>query len=403
VGLIALVGLVSWFYLFTIQLTAVIPPASDFPKFYASSRLFWENKPIYTPAPIDAFWYVEDPARFEKNILSPNLNPPFHILLLAPLGRLDYATAFWIWSLLSLVCGIGAVFLFPEALAGNRISLDVILLRVLLLLAFYPTWAKIWFAQTSLLLLLAVVVGWVGGRRGKDRVAGIALGLALSVKPFIGLFVVPLLLWRRWRLLFWLALTFSLCSLLALAVLGLNAYLDYLAVLRTVTWYSANWNESFMGFFSRVVGGMMDTPPGVSNWLAQVLTLVASTVTCIALVWTISRRANGRLMARFDLGFSMTIVAMLLISPLGWIYYFPLLLIPFVVCWTLDLVQAFRYRLVTIIIAWTLVNIPTRYVPPAETNTPEKWFLWGGVHFYGLLVLMSVILAIAFSEPARDE
>ena len=282
--------------------------------------------------PIDWYGPLPDTAQITESELHPNLNPPFQTLLVAPLGLLPYKSAFWVWSALSLLAGgVAAALIARQASQTEHRSRTVCL--SILLLAYFPTIATIMLGQLSLWLLLFLTIAWVSARAGNDRAAGIALGIAVSSKTFVGLIVLLFLVMRRWRLLAWMIGTATACALAALLVTGPETYLNYLSKLGSVTWYAASWNASFLGFTTRILGGSENTPLIQLPGLARGLAYGASLIVAVVLTWLAWPRHSEISRSRFDALFALTLVAMLLISPLGWMYYFPALLIALVVAW----------------------------------------------------------------------
>ena len=56
--------------------------------------------------------------------------------------------------------------------------------------------------------------------------------------------------------------------------------------------------------------------------------------------------------AGFDLGYGLTLAVMLLVSPLGWMYYFPLLLLPGYAVWLLTREGRLRPLRWGLLVAW---------------------------------------------------
>ena len=361
---------------------------SDFAVFFASIQLLLDGKDIYTAVPVDVFG-LNGPPPTSRIILHPNLNPPFFTLLLSPLGLLSYHVAFWVWSILSVCFGVLGVFLLQRT--TGKFNVDDVLTLLVMQFAYFPVMANAMIGQTALLVFLLVVAGWVAAREGYDRLSGILLGFAFTIKLFLGLFLICFLVLRRWRLIFWLLGTFVLCSLVGLWVLGLHAYVQYMHALNSVTWQSSSWNASAYGFFSRLLGGA-ESPslfdfPLLGKYLYYSFTLV----TIAILIWLGRSRSAMTSIADFDLLFSFTIVASLLISPLGWMYYFPLLLIPFFVLFRLSRFfvsqQIFMWSL---LIVFALSGFPQLMVPAAYTN--KIAITQGSLYFYSLLALAGLLV-----------
>ena len=401
------------YYYVTINHFSEFPELGDFSKFYLSARYFWEGKDIYAPVPLSTFRNPHDeifnklqllPPDKMKSVpgnLHPNLNPPFQTLVMAPLGLIGYKQAFWLYSFLSITMGLVALVLISRELAAPKHDLPVLLGYLIVILGYFPSWVTIVFGQFSFILLLLITLGWLAARSGKDKMAGIYLGLAMSLKIFIGLFLIFFLIRRRWRLLSWFILTFIVLSLLPLLIMGIDTYKDYLSILSGITWYAASWNASFMGFFTRIFGGSENLPLINRPDVALALTRICSLAFLCGLGWVAWPREPATSPDQFDLGFSLTIVGMFLLSPLGWMYYFPALIIPAAVAWRLAgrLGPAIRYKLL-LALAWILSTIPNHLISAPEMNTPQLWFTWAGFYFYSLL-LFSFILGSLARELSR--
>jgi hypothetical protein len=395
--LIFLVGFLLAFYLISINFLSCYPESSDFGKFYMSSKFLLEGKDIYTPIPLGGLQSrpkdLMKKLGLKRDNLHPNLNPPFQTLLITPLAWLDYRSGFWVWSLLSLTCGVGGTILVLHESIQQRIGPVMILGAASLILGYFPTWATIIYGQFSLYVLLLLAIAWIAARRGDDRIAGLTLGLAASLKIFTGLFIIFFAVRRRWRLLAWLLGAFVACYLTGLLVMGPAIYAHYRQVLSSVTWYSSSWNASFMGFFSRIFGGSENIPLWNLPLLGWALTGGISFVSLVMLLWQAWPRGGEDGPDRFDLGFSLTIPLMFLISPLGWMYYFPALLIPAAVAWRIsNQAPIKRYYKPIIALAWVLSTVPHFFIPSAEANCPVVWFTWAGYYFYALLLFTGLLL-----------
>jgi len=97
-----------------------------------------------------------------------------------------------------------------------------------------------------------------------------------------------------------------------------------------------------------------------------------------------------------DLAFSACLVLMLLVSPLGWMYYFQVLLIPLVTIWegsgTLPGGRAFRWLAV---LAWMLSTVPRlQGEGPGGGGDPGVILGWAGAYFYALALFLGLIWVI---------
>jgi hypothetical protein len=371
---------------------------SDFAVFYASLQFLLDGKDIYSAVPISSF-DLANASHMGRHTLHPNLNPPFFTLMLAPLGWLSYSAAFWVWSLLSVCFGVFGIVLMRRTY--SQPDTNYTLAMMVLLFAYFPTLTNILIGQTALLVFMLVVGGWVAMHRGAMCLSGVLLGLAFAIKLFLGLFLIYFLLQRRWRLVMCILITIAASGLIGLAVLGLDSYLHYIHALNSVTWQSSNWNASAYGFFSRIFGGSENKPLIDAFILGKVLNYLLTATLLLLLAWLLRRKQDIAQNVSVDLGFSFTLVAALLISPLGWMYYFPLLLLPFFVLFRLahiyQLTWKFKLPLLLIFLASSFPQLLT----PAVENT-QTAFTVSAYYFYALLSLGALIVIANISLQGKQ-
>jgi hypothetical protein len=224
----------------------------------------------------------------------------------------------------------------------------------------------------------------------------------------MGLFLIFFAVRRRWKVLSWALLTFIFCNVISLITFGLSTYREHLEILARASLYiNASWNASFSGFFTRIFGRAENIPliamPIVAYGLAYTFSFLL-TVGLIRVAWPRPRELSA--LPRFDLGFSLTIVAMLLISPYGWMYYFPVLIIPLLVTWHASSALRFSnlYKLL-LAGAWILSSIPTTLISSKETamEQPIIWFTSAGYYFYALIAFCGLLLAISHRLNVREK
>lgn len=353
-------------------------------------------------------------AQLELMCRPPNLNPPFFSLLLAPLALLGADRANLVWVLASVLSvGVSVGCVVRQLRARGRPPMGPLPFLALLALLFlwFPTMANVLFGQVTLVLTLPLVLAWVALRQGRQGWAGFWLGGLISVKVFFGLFVLSLALTRQWRALVVAGLTALTAAGMGLWPAGWAGYADYLEGLRQVDWLGVNWNGSVAGFAHRLLGGANSV-----SWVAwplgaQALKGLLSLAVVVALVWPLHRAAlhgdaphhshpapsaPDRQAALADVLFALTVPAMLLLSPLGWMYYFTWLLLPAALVWRW---AAFTDR--PHWVRWAVVNLalmsalPRDYTGATATDVSLLACLldWG---FYtytlaGLLVLAWVL------------
>src|SRR6266542_6104495 len=286
---------------------------NDFGKFYYSARAFLGGGDMYAPSPATDLRFPEAPA-----LQFLNMNPPhFHVLVL-PFAALSLSKAAALWMAVS-----GCALVAALILIAREIDLAWTPKRLLILvagtLAFAGTQAFFATGQLVMLLLLALTLAWLAARRGRWHGAAVWLGVCLSVKPFLLIFVPYLAATRRFRALLVLLGTAAICYSAGLLVFGIDAYQSwYRAVAQSGDWTWLVMNASTLGFFRRsfdvqpIVTPLVVRPGCVTLWVLPAGMLVA-----VTLAAAISDKTRGAT----DRAFGLLLVAAQLMSPLGWIYY----------------------------------------------------------------------------------
>lgn len=357
-----------------------------------------------------------------------NLNPPLVAILMAPLGWMSYTASFWIWNLLNLVLETGSIFLIiHKFFRPQQEKFLIYLVGVLLLLAYFPTFSNL-YAQTGGFLFFLTTLGWLSFREKKPGSAGFFWGLAFSTKLFMGLFLW-MLIWRKeWRCLKIFLLTTLVCAVIPILISGPDVYLNYYAIFAKVHWYSASWNASLLGFFSRLFGYFNESNHPLINFPQMTLLFYSIGVVvllsafvffeeirpqcrpresgdpfgkstrCIKKVFvqaSVPAEVNNEKEITNDLAVAYTLVTMLLISPLAWIYYFSLLLIPCAIIFYWNQ-RLFHQPLFNLFLAAALFfsSIPHLLLKPHEIISGADIFLWGGCYFYALCILGIIIFTM---------
>jgi len=405
------------FYYSLITFMADQPAGTDFYKFQLSAKSLLNHESPYWPAPQrdnpDSHCYRPSGTLSQsapsispsihpghQECLHPNLNPPAFVALTTPFGWFDFIPGYWGWSLLALLGGTcGAFILIQEHTRTFRWRASA--LGALLMLSWYPVVINIEYGQVGLWLFLLLTLAWRDLRHGRDLRAGLILGVAASLKLFVGLFIFSLLINRRWKACFTFAATCVAMALLGLAAVGTKSYWEYASALREVTWYASNWNASLAGLFYRIFGGA--STPGFFSipHLAAILTNLSAVLVLTATLIAINCIGNpnrsllpsGKSQHRTSsVGiFAITPPAMLLLSPLGWVYYFPVLIITLSICYrytkksSLQNVFAFIFFII-------LTTLPFTFRSTERFSTPLDWWWVGAIYSYALVTLFFLAL-----------
>lgn len=298
--LFGLAGLVT-FYVVEIDAWSAGRAASesDFRVFHAAARSLVQTGDPYPP--------TLPPGGQNLN------NPHTTAVLFAPLAGLPFRPAFLVYTTLSLVLMLAAIPFLVGAAGGGREPFDH-LATAFLLLAWPQTYRSAVTGQVGVVLLLPVAVGWWALARRRERLGGSALGVVLAVKVFAGLFVPALLVRRRVRATVALAVTGVALYGVGLVWFGWDAYARHFRILREVRVTGYGNNASLMATAFR-----LDLPAP--------LLLVLLAVVLGAVLWA-AWKADGPGPA-----LGATVPGMLLLSPLAWYYYLPLVSVSLLVAW----------------------------------------------------------------------
>jgi hypothetical protein len=280
----------------------------DFGKLHRSAKLFLEGRDMYAPD------YLGQPA-----IEYLNLNPPHLHLVLLPLAPLAPARAIVAWMAMNGGALLVSLLLIRKEL-GIHLSLIQATWFAAALIGVSATTALVYTGHISMLLLVLMTCAWIAMRRGRSMAAGAWLGVLISIKPFAAIFLPWLGLRRDWPALGAALGCTAIAFVIGLLVFGIEAHQGWIASLAVVPWFWSDMNASVLGALTRWLSDnpkfspLILAPEAVEPlWIISALAIgVATFVT----LWT----SRG-----VDRGFALLIVAALLISPLGWVYYWWLL------------------------------------------------------------------------------
>lgn len=293
----------------------------DFGIFLTSVRHAAAGRSLYTPT------YYRSRTTPKLVTGPPNLNLPHTLVLLLPLAWLPASVALGIWmgvSALSLaVCTWRTV-----RLLGWRVPWLAALAIGVYLIAWAPAAAFTLTAQISLLLMWPVCAAWWAYRSGEARRGGAWLGLAAAIKPFLLLFVPYLVLRRDWTALRAFAIAIAGVASSGLLIFGPAAYGEWLAQLPQVSWAGHYLNASWLSLAVRAFARSDFAPVIALPGWAPVVGLVGAVVIGVITLRQAGRRTETLDARRRDHEWATILSAALLMSPLGWSYYFWIALLP---------------------------------------------------------------------------
>lgn len=303
-------------------------PANDFGRIFHSAVAFTQGRDMYA-------WSLATPARIEEGGYALNLynmNPPHLHLPLLPLTALaeDYALA--VWWVLSGLC----LFICLRRIL-NELNIELTpenrRLGLLCMLAFSGTAAFLATAQLSFILLVPITWMWLASRHGQWGRAGVWLGLALSVKPFLAVVLAFFAFRRHFRAAFACLATVGAAFALGWLVFGRDNFLSWQHKLSISDgWAWLPMNASLMAFLTRSFAESIWFVP-IANLSPAMLWLSWLAVGGIMGIVTLLATTDDATPEALDRNLMLALTSSVMLSPLGWIYYLWLLLPPGLALW----------------------------------------------------------------------
>lgn len=173
-----------------------------------------------------------------------------------------------------------------------------------------PTISGVLLANISILLALALALVW--RYRDAARPSGLVLGLAVSAKLLLWPMFVWMLATRRFLATTLAALAGIGVTLLAWAAIGFDGMRGYPNLVQRLTDIQADRSYSIVG---------MAATAGVGSGVGEVLSLIVGMALLVACL-LFARRADE------ERSFICAIAATLALSPIVWLHYLTLLLVP---------------------------------------------------------------------------
>ncbi|MFC4145416.1 glycosyltransferase 87 family protein [Micromonospora mangrovi] len=239
--------------------------------------------------------------------------PPFAALVMLPMAYLPWAAAITVSVAATVVVSVVLLrwLVDPVARRVGWTRWFALAVALCLAAAFEPMRETVNFGQVNMLLLFLVAVDLLRLLPAGNRWAGVGIGLATAIKLTPGVFIVYLLVTRRFRAAFTAMGAAAGASLLAAALFP-DASREF--------WTAALWNTDRVGelaFVSNqslrgVVARLHPEHPSTLAWLVLVLLTLA--------VWAWRSRAAVAVGDEAT-GLALTGAMMCLVSPVTWVHH----------------------------------------------------------------------------------
>jgi alpha-1,2-mannosyltransferase len=350
---------------------------ADFGTFYYSAQSFLEGRDMYGRSPATGTLGSGKEWR-----LSQNMNPPHFHLLLLPLAVLDPAIAISVWTIINLLALCGSLFVISRELQIGWTSRRLAWTAAAVICCSVTGTIAV-TGQVAFVLLLPVTLAWVAARHNNWNRAAAYLGVCASVKPFLGIFLIYLMLRRDRRPAGVMVFAGAACVVVGLVIFGRSAYEGWLGALASVDWTWSPMNGSLAALVSRAFGeNPIYTPVVSASWLIAPATTVL--VLSIGAIWL---RQLLQSPPRFvDHAFAALLLTAQLVSPLGWIYYLWLIAGP-----AAAIVQSSKSRACALRDGLTVLALPGLLIP-FSLNTLGSSSPWTGLTLGSIYVWTTFFL-----------
>jgi len=250
-------------------------------------------------------------------------HPPFETLIYWALAYLPFPLAYFLWDLLNLILLMCSLYL----LKPYATHFDTKARVTLALAALFPLISTLREGQNQVLLLIACVGAFVFLKKRREFTAGSLLGAGLIRFQFVVPLLLVFLALKRWKIILGAAAMGAFFGLISLATVGLGGIRDYIRVVLPLAKSGAFPTlvpamPSVRGFVNVLLAGKVDP-------LYQTVLVAASSLALLA--WPILkwRRQGWNPGSRvFDLLFSLSLVACLMINPHSLINGLLILILP---------------------------------------------------------------------------
>jgi alpha-1,2-mannosyltransferase len=239
--------------------------------------------------------------------------PPFAALAMLPMAITPWHLAIVISCITCAVVSVWVISWFTDPVARRQgwNRWYVLGLATGLAIAFEPLRETFLFGQVNMYLVALVGCDLLFLVARRSRFAGVGIGLATAIKLTPGVFILYLIVTRRWRAALTASGTAAIATIFAAAVAPDAS---------RVFWTDALWNTDRVGavaFISNqslngAVARIHEADPSSALWLATVLAVLALWAWRVRKAVAVGDEATG---------FALTGVVGCLVSPITWVHH----------------------------------------------------------------------------------
>ncbi len=321
--------------------------------------------------------------------------PPFAALLMLPLAITPWHLAIVISSITCVAVSVVLIYWLVDPVARRQgwTRWYALALAVCFAAAFEPLRETFLFGQVNMYLVFVVAADLLLLVSRGSRFGGVGIGLATAVKLTPGIFIVYLLVTKRWRAAIVASVTAAVATVVAAAVAPDAS---------RVFWTDALWNTDRIGAQAFISNQSMNGAVARLHAADPSTALWAVTVIVIMIAWAV--RARRAVAAGDEMtGFALTGIVGCLVSPITWVHHLvwvgPAILV------LLDSALAApdrkrRNRLLAFMI-FSYVLLCSRLVWSFHErwDNPFGWFLSNAYVWISVALLFALPIRVARSAP----
>jgi Glycosyltransferase family 87 len=261
-------------------------------------------------------------------------NPPFTAVLVLPFTGLPFGQAKDVYRLLLHLLYFSSVALVLGADRAYRSHPQWVLI-VMLALCLEPVYSSITSGQVDIPILFAMYVVYWAFKRGHPVLAGCAIAVAAMIKLSPALLLIYFLYKRQFKVVISGVMAVVVLLGIGIAVTGADDWIIFVReILPVLAKGSTHFeNQTLVGFFNGLfltpsaLFSLQPVPPLVIPKVLTWITVGGVGLLMLRLFWPRSGETlrDG---LRFDLEFSLCMVALLIASSVAWQHYYVWLLLP---------------------------------------------------------------------------
>lgn len=253
----------------------------------------------------------------------PFFYPPFFVLFVLPFGLLSPGLGYLLWGCANMALLGLAIWLLARDLVPREDRLTF----ALLVASSMPAGRNLYLGQTAFFLLLGFGLAAISLLKGRDRTAGLASTLLLIKPQLLPLWVLALLLCRRFTAIVYLVLGGLVLMLVSTAIVGIDGMAGYV---RSLLFAGGSDGVGFQAVGSHTLAGLAYTLVGETAVRPAYISMVALTVALFCW-WML--RLNSSPAPDLRLVAGLAVLASLLVSPHSLLYDLSLWAIPMALYW----------------------------------------------------------------------